>query len=114
MSNLLKESQLVRDQDFQFRVEAAMAWAANDVINESPTSPHHAARLALADIYYSHGIDDRQKYIVAMVRRVAQNPTIRLAATSGEMLDQSAIPDSDIQYVVNSEWDRVAGVQSGQ
>ena len=110
MSALLKETQLTRDSNFRDRVEAAMAHTADDVANESVNEPYHDQRMALVRTFYGPIAADRDAYISAMVRRVVRNPTVLSAATGGEAINQAAVPDGDIQFVVNSQWNRVAGV----
>lgn len=109
---LLNEALLSRNTDFHLRVEAAMARAADDVANESPETPNHPQRYALVNRFHTPGDTTREAAISAMVRLAASNPTIRTAATSGDTLNQDAVPDSDIQYVVNSSWDRVASIHA--
>lgn len=106
--SLLNEALLSRDSEFHLRVEAAMARAADDVANEAPETDNHDARMRLAVAFHTPGDQSREMAIAAMVRQVASNPTVRSAATAGDQLDQAAVTDSDIQYVVNSSWSRVA------
>ena len=106
--SLINEALLARDMDFRLRVEAAMARAAQDVMHEADTTANHTARLAMAHRFFGVEGDARESVLTAMVRRVCTNATVMATATQGEAVDEAAVPDSDIQFVVNSEWDTVA------
>lgn len=75
------------------QVVIAMAKAAYDVLNESPSTENHAARVAWAKAV----INDGSKWADLFLWSCALNPTIAQKAE-----DDQEITDSDVQFVVNS------------
>lgn len=75
------------------RTTVAVAIAAQDVLNESPTTANHTKRLAWAQFAQVNPFQESERFMWAVV----SNPTI---AVAGE-----ACTDNDIQFVVNSNID---------
>ena len=72
------------------RVTAAIAKAAQDIINEAPDTASHAARLVWAKESLLHADDAAEKMMWAVVGNASIQAT-------GE-----ACTDNDVQFVVNS------------
>lgn len=94
---------LVQCQSFRLRVTAAVVTAAGQINGESVTSgyeDYYVKRSTLAQRVFVNpdGVSP------TFVWLCAANPTI---ASTG-----LAASDGDIQYVVNSSWDDVAGVMT--
>lgn len=80
------------------RVVAAVAKAAMDVIYEDPGTANHANRLIWANNAMQNTASSAEK----MMWGIAQNATISA--------DPDNATDNDIQFVVNSLIDAIAGV----
>jgi hypothetical protein len=89
-------SKIFNSLEIRRRVEVATAKAANDILNESPSTQNHLERELLAFSILTN-VD---QYTEVFSWFVALNPTIQSAG--GEATD------NDIQYVVNSNLDKVA------
>lgn len=89
-------------QDSVFRGQClyALQVAAVNVMAESGATPGHAQRVAYATIVLNGAINS---YQVALA--VLTNPTIANEVAAG-------IPDSDIQYAINSLFSALAGVSA--
>lgn len=97
--SFLGQFKAVNNPDFYGRVWMACYRTAEDVLNESVGEPNHAARADLAIRIEM----DPEKWAKPLVWACAMNPTI------GGTIDEDGVstsPDGDIQYVVNSNWDR--------
>ena len=95
-----------RDPNFQDRVRYALFNAALAVVAEVNTTANHAARVTFAQKIFAETND-----IFAACDCVLNNATIAAegditAAPGGAF----AIPDSDIQFAVNSDFNALAGV----
>lgn len=88
------------DQNFQMRVEYFVVAAAIASTTESVSGSLHAQRVALAKNILNNSALYAPKFGLA----VMSNSTL-LAAT-----DLSAIPDGDIQFVVNSIYNSFLGL----
>lgn len=95
---------IASNANFQARVQYAMTVAAVNVYAEDPATAGHPARKDLA-IRTFNGAYSVQT--VAMM--VLTNSTIAAEANINTT-PGFAIPDSDIQFAVNSLWNDIAGV----
>lgn len=87
---------LKSNAEFKAKVAAAVAKAANDILNEDPGTTNHADRVVWAKV----AMKDAESTAEQMLWSVVQNATIQ---TNG--LNSS---DNDIQFVVNSNIDNFA------
>jgi hypothetical protein len=87
---------------FQDRIKYALTQAAVSVYNESSSTTGHLARLA-----YATGIIGGSYNLAPAALAVLTNTTIATEATLGSAPD-FAIPDTDIQFAVNSLWNALA------
>ena len=87
---------------FQNRIKYALTSAAVSVYNEASSSTGHSARLA-----YAAGIIGGNYNLAPAALAVLTNSTIAAEATLSSAPD-FAIPDSDIQFAVNSLWNALA------
>lgn len=94
---------LADDQNFQNRVKIAMQSAAIDVMAESTATTAHITRKT-----YAGKILDGTASVYQFTVGVLVNGTISGEVTAGS--SDSAVPDSDVQFVVNSEFNAFAGV----
>jgi hypothetical protein len=90
MGSLSTAFSLSTNAEFRGLVQAALAKAAYDVINESGATQYHTERLAWANATIKNPIDVMEK----MIWLVLQNPTIIASGTT--------FVENDIQFVVNS------------
>jgi hypothetical protein len=87
---------------FQNRIKYALTQAAISVYNEASSSTGHIARLA-----YATGVIGGNYNLAPAALAVLTNTTISAEATLSSAPD-FAIPDSDIQFAVNSLWNALA------
>ena len=87
---------------FQNRIKYALTQAAVSVYNEASSTTGHVARLALAT-----GVINGSYNVAPAALAVLTNSTIAAEATLSSAPD-FAIPDSDIQFAVNSLWNALA------
>lgn len=97
---------IATEQEFMQRVQYAMSVAAVNVYAESPTTQGHAARAALAVRVLNGNFA-----LVSACYGVLTNSTIAAEATipSSGPPAGNTIPDTDIQFAVNSIWNSLAG-----
>jgi hypothetical protein len=107
MSNLLKFARLRDDREFVWRVAAAMSIRAQEI----EAWDLDANQRALVEWVLNNPLTTPY----AMLNQLAINPGI-LAQVSMEagVIDASAVPDDDIQYVVNDRWITVAAAMFGK
>lgn len=109
MSIRYGQYQLANDSRARSVVEAAMMNAALQVMNESPDTPNHGNRKALAVTMYTPDSGNRSLYIEMMAWRVAMNPTIQ-----GKVVDANGgvnsgnLDDSDVDFVVAEHWNTIS------
>lgn len=103
--SLTDTAQLVKDPGFNARVTAAIVTAAQQISGEEMTAGH--------ETYYDKRAQLALEVLRAPVQKtssfvwgVAVNPTIVASGT--------AASDGDIQFTVNSVWDDIAGIRSGE
>ena len=87
---------------FQSRVKYALTQAAVSVYNELSSTTGHAARVA-----YASGIIGGNYNLAPAALAVLTNTTIAAEATLSSAPD-FAIPDTDLQFAVNSLWNALA------
>ncbi len=87
---------------FQNRVKYALTSAAISVFNESSSTTGHTARVG-----YARSILDGSINLPSATLAVLTNTTIAAEATLATA-PNFGIPDSDIQFAVNSLWDALA------
>jgi hypothetical protein len=95
---------IAADNGFQQRVRFAMVTAAIAIYNEPTNTPGHLTRSTYAVKIINGNIN-----MQAMALAVLTNPTVAAEADPTKPPD-FAIPDSDIQFQVNSMWNSAAGV----
>lgn len=94
--------QVAKQADFQARVAYALNVAAVAAYNEAGTVAGHAARAA-----YATKVLNGQADIPAVALAVLTNSTI--AAEANSAAAGNSIPDSDIQFSINSLFSALAG-----
>lgn len=94
--------QIATQPDFQNRVAFAMNSAAVSVYNEAGSTTGHVARAL-----YATKVLTGQYSLSAACLGVLVNSTIQGEAVQNTV--GNAIPDSDIQFQVNSIWNALAG-----
>lgn len=102
MATFIVLSQVAATTEFQQRVAYAMQVAAAAVYAEVNTTPGHTARAA-----YANKAANGNYNLAAAAMLVLSNSTI--AAEAVNTASGNAIPDSDIQFAVNSLWNVLAG-----
>lgn len=99
--DLLKYTRARDDRNFIWRIAGAMVVKAQE-IEEWDLSPE--SRQLVTNV-----IDNPMEVVPAMVNHVSTNPTIAANVSVNDgAVDTSAVPDSDILFVVGDKWDRVA------
>lgn len=94
--------QIATQPDFQSRVAVALNSAAVSVYSESTSTTGHVARAL-----YATKVLTGQYNLHAACFGVLVNSTIQSEAVQGTV--GNAIPDSDIQFQINSIWNALAG-----
>lgn len=102
-SNFAQLAQIAASQEFQQRVSYAMNVAAANVYSEAGTTTGHGTRATFAT-----KVANGNYSLSAVSLVVLTNTTIAAEATIGVSLN--TIPDSDLQFSVNSLWNMLAGV----
>lgn len=102
MATFIALGQIAPTSEFQSRVAYAMGVAAASVYSEAGTVPGHTARAAFAN-----KVANGNYSLPAAALLVLSNATI--AAEANNAVSGNAIPDSDIQFAVNSLWNLLAG-----
>jgi hypothetical protein len=106
MATFAQIAQIVTNQplEFQSRVNYAMCVAAINVYSEGTGVTGHAARAAFAVRVLSGNYN-----IAAVCFGVMTNPTIAGEAVYQQPANGNGVPDTDIQFAVNSIWNALAG-----
>lgn len=108
MSSTRNLMQIATDEGFQARVKYYMFNAALAVVAEVNTTTAHATRVTYAQKILSESAD-----VLAMSICVLNNATIAAEADSTQTQASSfSIPDSDINFAVNSCFNACAGVST--
>lgn len=103
MANYNQLGQIASTPQFQSRVKYAMSVAAAAVYAEVNTVTGHAARAA-----YATKVTAGNYSLVDVVYAVLGNSTMAAEAVYATQPD-FAIPDTDVQFSVNSLWNLFAG-----
>jgi polyferredoxin len=103
-ASFLQLAQIANSQTFQQRVSYAMSVGAATVYNEASTVTSHNARAA-----YASKVANGNYNLQAAAAAVLSNATIAAEAVN-DGSQGNAIPDSDIQFAVNSLWNLLTGV----
>jgi hypothetical protein len=83
------------------QTEVSVVTAAGQIINEDPSTPDHANRIAWANWATVNSSVAWQPFAWP----VASNPSIVAAVTADP--SGSTVPDSDVQFVINSNLENV-------
>lgn len=101
-SNLLKYARARDDQDFGWRIAAAMQVRAQEMESwELSEASRSFTNWVLNNPMVPH---ERMTAFVSTSPSIAANIIIESGAVT-----TAGVPDADLQYVVNEVWDRVAG-----
>lgn len=95
-----------KDTGFRGRCQYALTVASVNVLAEVNTTTNHAAR-----VVYAKDVLDGNALIPVVAMAVLTNSTIAGEATATTLPD-FAIPDSDIQFSINSLFNSLAGVST--
>ena len=87
-------------------VTAAMVRQAVAVLDEDPDTPHHSARVALAQ----QVMQDPGGHARRVAWAASTNDVIAGAWAGGDQ-EQAA---TDLQFVINGVWNAVAGIPTGE
>lgn len=108
-------SKLAANSYLRARIEACVVETCGEVMAESSGASNHTERVALASgiLDGARGATSWDRFVIP----VAVNSTILTAvATGGEDPESEAASDdatdSDIEFVITSWWDHVAGVST--
>lgn len=104
---LLQSGQAATDSDFHLRVQAATFKLAQDVLNEPDTTPGYIVRRSLAEAV----VREPAVMVGRFVWLCASNPAIASTVTGDGTTVLVDCPDGDIEFVVASNWNVVAGWQ---
>jgi len=101
MSNLLKYARAKDDQNFIWRIAAAMMVHAQEIEHwDLPANQRAFVTWVFANPMVAHQ---------TMVNHVATNTSIAAnVVVENGAVSTDSVPDDDIQYVVNQAWDAVA------
>jgi hypothetical protein len=101
-------NQIAQYGAFQQRVQYALVVAANAVLNETNTTTGHATRAT-----YANKVLNNQADLFTAALCILTNSTISAEADYSITQDGGfSIPDSDIQFAVNSLFSDLAGVST--
>jgi hypothetical protein len=104
MSDYLKAARISENQAWTKRIALIALNAAIDILAESPETPDHASRAALA----SAVVRTDQTVMAALPKIVMTNEVVRASAVSGPDLTGENVLDSDLEYVVATIWTSTA------
>ncbi len=93
---------IANNNAFQNRVKYALESAAISIYNEASSSTGHTARVA-----YASGVIGGNYSLFPTALAVLTNSTLGSEANLAHPPD-FGIPDSDLQFAVNSMWDALA------
>lgn len=115
MATFLEQSSIGDSSQFRARLGPALAKIANNVRNES-TVGQNPIRTAKRQQLALNCRLQLEAVLTPAARLVAENTTIQASCTFTPRqdgfidADTSAVPDNDIEFVINQEWDVLAGV----
>lgn len=93
------------DPEFQKRINYAMVTSAVQICSEDTTTPSHTYRVAFA-----RKVLDADYSIPHVTMAVLVNSSIAAEGSIGGQSPAYSIPDSDLQFTVNSLWNALSGV----
>lgn len=100
MSDLLKYARARDDQNFVWRISAAMMVRAQEMeFWDLATNSRSLVNWVL---------NNPMVCPAEMLNHVSTNPAIAANVNVESGVDTSGVPDADLQFVVNEKWDRVA------
>ena len=103
-SQLLKFARVRDDQEFKWRIGAAMTLKAQALENDGNVSA--ASRLLINWV-----LDNPLQVPFPMLAQVITNGTVAgNVSIADNVINTSAVPDGDIEYVVGATWDTVANL----
>ena len=107
-----QQYRLRNDHEYRGVLDAASVVIARNIINESPDTPNHPQRLALANLMMGEETPERRRAIEQWALAGMLNPTILATAFpgGGTEPDVSGITSNDADFVIASEWNTVANV----
>ena len=103
---------LRNDHEYRGVLDAASIVIARNIINESPDTPNHAQRLALANLMMGEEALGRRRAIERWAIAGMLNPVVLASAFPGDVETPviTGITTNDLDFVIASEWDAVAGM----
>lgn len=105
MASLADLGTIANDSRFQSRCMQAALDAAINVMAEDPGTASHLKRAQYAEAIINGAVNP-----VSIARAVLSNSTIAGESDVTQILTTDAIPDSDIQFAVNSVFNALADV----
>jgi hypothetical protein len=107
-----QQYRLRNDHEYRGVLDAAAIVIARNIINESPETPNHAQRVALANLMMGEETPERRRAIEQWAIAGMLNPTILATAfpDGGTEPAVSGITSNDADFVIASEWDKVANL----
>lgn len=105
----LDQNKLASSPEFAGIVRAALVSAAIAIRQESPTTPNHENRLVLCNTVFAEMGNPQSELIKTFQWLAAMNPTIRAKAVVAGSVVADNIADADVDFVVASHWDNIAG-----
>lgn len=87
-----------RNETFAARTAMCLTIAAINVANEADTTPNHANRLAFAQRVLKNEINSK----LVAAAAIAYNGTLQAEINAAPSQFGASVPDSDLQFVVNS------------
>jgi hypothetical protein len=107
MASLANLATIASDPNFQLACGMALETAAINVLAEDPTTSNHALRSR-----YAIQVVGGSANLRGVALAVLTNATIAAEANVSEPTQQYAIPDSDIQFAINSIFNDLAGIST--
>jgi len=109
MGARLDQFHLATNPDVIGLVKAAVISAAIAIRAEDPATANHAKRLVLSNTVYGELGGTGGDYIQTFAWLVAMNSTIQQAAVVDGVVHPELVADGDVDFVVASQWDAIAG-----
>jgi hypothetical protein len=110
MSTRAQQAQLLDDVTFKLQVKGSLLAAAANILQEAPSTPNHDNRLKWANAIYVNPQQQTEFFLPGMLT----NPTVAAAAGGAGGPSGTPIPDSDVDYVVASLFDKYANQYAAQ
>lgn len=105
-----QQFRLRSDHEYRGILDATSIVIARNIINESPDTPDHTQRVALANLMMAESTPDRQRAIERWAIAGMLDPTILANAFpgGGTEPDMTGITSDAVDFVIASEWPNVA------